>query len=93
MPIVHGSATMEPLPKQRLHQLIDELPDEQISAVERYLRSLCRDVHPIVRAMRSAPIDDEPLTVEDRQAIEEGRREIAAGRGIPNDRIRRKPGP
>ncbi len=83
---------MEPPPKQRLHQLIDELPDEQIQAAERYLHTLCRDVHPVVRAMRSAPIDDEPLTDEDREAILEGRREIAAGHGIPNERIRRKLG-
>ena len=83
---------MEPPPKRRLHQLIDELPDERIQAAERYLHSLCRDVHPVVRAMRSAPVDDEPLTDEDREAIQEGRREIAAGHGIPNERIRRKLG-
>ena len=83
---------MEPRPRQRLHQLIDKLPDEQILAAERYLDSLCRDIHPVVRAMRSAPIDDEPLTDEDRAAIQEGRREIAAGHGIPNERIRRKLG-
>ncbi|MDE0060453.1 MAG: hypothetical protein OXI22_13450 [Defluviicoccus sp.] len=81
---------MQPPPKQRLHRLIDELPDEQVQAAERYLHSLCRDLHPVVRAMRSAPIDDEPLTDEDRAAIREGRREIAAGHGIPNERIRRR---
>lgn len=90
MTAAHGSPAMEPRPKQRLHKLVDELPEKEIQAAERYLRSLCGQEHPIVRAMRAAPIDDEPLTDEDRAAIEEGRREIAAGRGIPNDRIRRK---
>lgn len=92
MTTVHGSPAMEPLPKQRLHRLIDELPEKEIQAAERYLRSLCGQEHPIARAMRAAPIDDEPLTDEDLQAIEEGDREIAAGRGIPHDRIRRKHG-
>ena len=93
MTTAHGSPAMEPRPKQRLHELVDELPEGEIQAAERYLLSLCGQEHPIVHAMRSAPIDDEPLTDKDRVAIEEGEREIAAGHGIPHDRIRRKYGP
>ena len=88
----HGSPDMAPLPKKHLHQLVDELPEDEIQAAEHCLRALCAHEHPIVRAMRSAPIDDEPVTDEDRKAIEEGDRDIAAGRGIPHEEVLRKHG-
>lgn len=92
MTTVHGSPAMEALPKQRLHKLVDELPEGEIQAAERCLESLCNHRDPVLDAIRSAPIDDEPLTDEDLRAIEEGEREIAAGGGIPHDGIRRKYG-
>ncbi len=92
MTTAHGTPTMEPLPRKRLHQLIDELPEDEIGAAERYLQSLCADDDPVIRAVRTAPVDDEPLTDEDRAAIDEGRSDIAAGRGIPHHRVLRKLG-
>ena len=83
---------MTPLPKKRLHELIDQLSEDQVEPVERYLSSLCNNDDPVMRAMRSAPIDDEELTLNDREAIEEGRQEIAAGRAIPDHQVRRKLG-
>lgn len=83
---------MAALPKQRLHDLVDRLSDDHLEPAERYLTSLCND-DPVLRAMRNAPVDDEPLTDEDRQAIEEGRQDIAAGRVVSNDQIRRILGP
>ena len=38
----------------------------------------------------TAPLDDEEITEEDREDIAEGQRDIAAGRGIPDDLVRRK---
>jgi hypothetical protein len=35
---------------------------------------------PILRSLREAPLDDEPETEEERLAVEEARRDIAAGR-------------
>ena len=83
---------MNPLPKKRLHELVDELSEDQVEAAERYLRSLHNQDDPVVRAMRSAPVDDEPLSDEDRKAIDDGHRDIAAGRCIPDDLIRHKLG-
>lgn len=36
--------------------------------------------HPVLQALRDAPLDDEPETAEEREAVEEARRDIAAGR-------------
>ncbi len=87
-----GSPDMDPQPKNRLHRLVDDLPEEEVRAAERYLQFLCDQDDPVIRAMRSAPEDDEPLTDEDRKAIDEGRRDIAAGRGISDSQVRRKLG-
>ena len=83
---------MNPLPRKRLHELIDELSEGQAEAAERYLRPLPnRDDH-VIRAMRAAAVDDEAIGDEDRKAIDDGRRDIAAGSGIPNDLVLRKHG-
>lgn len=39
-----------------------------------------KEEHPVLRALRDAPLDDEPETAEEREAVEEARRDIAAGR-------------
>ena len=43
-------------------------------------------------AALSAPLDDEEVTDEDREDIEQGRRDIAAGRFVSDDHVRRKLG-
>ena len=78
---------MNPLPRKHPHELVDELSEDQVEAADRYLRSLRNQDDPIIRAMRAAPVDDEALGHEDRKGIDDGRRDIAAGRGIPEDKF------
>ena len=78
---------MNPRSRKRLHELVDELFEDHVEAAERYLRSLRNRNDPVIRAMRAAPVDDEALGDEDRKAIDDGRRDIAAGRGIPKDKF------
>jgi predicted transcriptional regulator len=74
--------------KERLHQLVDELSDDE---AERAL-ALVQGEHedPVIAAFRNAPEDDEPLSDEDERAIAEGRADIAAGRTVSHEEIRRK---
>ena len=72
--------------KERLHQLIEELPEEEFSAAERLLEALRhtgqhRD--PILELLARAPLDDEPLSDEDRAAHRAGMEEYRAGRSRP----------
>lgn len=83
---------MEPLPKQRLHQLIDELPDEEMQAAQRYLEFLSACHDPLVRALESAPEDDEPITDEEREAVDEAERAVVAGDLISDAHVRAKLG-
>ena len=66
---------MNPLSRKRLHELVDELSDDQVEAAKRYLRSLRNQDDPVIRAMRASPVDDEALGDEDRKAIDDGCRD------------------
>ncbi|MBI4497660.1 MAG: hypothetical protein HY689_07175 [Chloroflexi bacterium] len=60
--------------RERLHQLIDALPDDELQAVERVL------AEPLLRALLCTPEGEEPLSPEEIAGILEGERDIAAGR-------------
>lgn len=76
--------------KHDLHQLIDEIPEQEYQAAAEYLKRL-RDLanDPVYQAFMNAPIDDEPLTEEDIKAIEEAEAEIERGEGYSLDDIRK----
>lgn len=83
---------MTALPKKRLHDLVDRLSKDQLEPAERYLTSLCNQQDPAMVAALSAPLDDEEVTDEDREDIEQARQDIAAGRFVSDEQIRRKLG-
>ncbi|MDE3075534.1 MAG: hypothetical protein KGJ86_08900 [Chloroflexota bacterium] len=75
--------------REKLHRLIEELPEQEVQPAERfleYLRNVGSD--PVARAFMEAPVDDEPLTPEDERAIREAEDEIARGEGIPWEEAR-----
>ncbi len=55
--------------KKDLHRLVDELPDEEIHSARRYLEYLWNMGDPLYRSLMEAPVDDEPITEEDRKAM------------------------
>jgi hypothetical protein len=74
--------------KQQLHQLIDQLPTEQVTAALRYLHYLCAD--PVLLSLLNAPHDDEPYTAAQRQRDAEAEASIASGDGISHDEVLRE---
>ena len=54
--------------RQHVHELIDQLPPMQLTALETLLQSM---LDPLSRKLALAPIDDEPFTEEDRRAVAE----------------------
>lgn len=79
---------MEAKVKERLHKLIDRIPEGEVHAAERFLEYLSSVDDPVMRALMSAPEDDEPLTDEDREALEEGRRALAEGDVVSDEELR-----
>lgn len=63
--------------KERLHQLVDELPASEVATAARVLEALRATADPLA----SAPEDDEPTTAGDHQAIKEGWKLYRQGKG------------
>jgi len=74
-----------------LHQLVDTLPEEEVSAVERFLTDLAA-LDPLERILRLALPDDEPETPEERAAVEEALRDMRAGRTLTHKELKRSLG-
>ena len=58
--------------RESLDRLIDELPEVELLALERFAEFLhARTVEsdPLLRFLADAPVDDEPLTGEDKSAL------------------------
>ncbi len=75
--------------REKLHRLIEELPEREVQPAERfleYLRNVGSDS--VLRVFMEAPVDDEPLTPEDERAIREADDELARGEGIPWEEAR-----
>jgi hypothetical protein len=77
--------------REQAHQLIDRLPETQLSALVGLLESI---VDPVSAALRNAPIDDEPESGEERQAVLQARDWLKrnGGKGIPHEEAMRKLG-
>lgn len=77
--------------KQRLHELVDALPDSKIEDANRYLECLVGG-NAFLQALRDAPVDDEAVTEEDLRDIERGRKAIAEGRVKSWEEVKRELG-
>jgi hypothetical protein len=76
--------------KQQLHELVEKLPDEQLSSALRYLNFLCADE--VLLSLLNAPKDDEPYTDGQRKRDGEAEASIARGEGISHEEILREHG-
>ena len=63
--------------KERLHQVVEEMTDEEAEATLRRIDALRND--PLVRFLDAAPIDDEPITAEEKQGLADVAADRAAG--------------
>jgi len=70
--------------KQRLHTLVDDLPDSEIRTARRFLEYLRQEASdPVARALENAPYDDEPLSSEDLEEIEAAEKDWREGNVVP----------
>ena len=79
---------METSPRERLHRLVDALPAGELRAVERCLELFSECGDSFVQALLSAPEAAEPLTEEDHEALEEGRRALEEGDCVSDRELR-----
>ena len=57
--------------KERLHHLVDELPESEAPTAARILEALRVAADPVRSALERAPLDDEPLTEEETATLAE----------------------
>ena len=78
--------------RERLHALIDTLPDGELPVALRFLESLDKEGAPAggLWSLENAPLDDEPLTPEEEQALAEAERDLAAGLVVSHAEARRR---
>ncbi|HUG39905.1 MAG TPA: hypothetical protein VMM12_05445 [Longimicrobiales bacterium] len=66
--------------KDRLHWLVDQLPEREAHAAERFLEYLRASSEPLLRALVEAPLEDEIESEEERDAVREAWADVEAGR-------------
>lgn len=77
--------------KERLHQLVDGLPESEAHAALRFLEYLRQEASdPLAQALQAAPEDDEPLADEDLADLEAAEIEWQEGRFVPHDEAKRR---
>lgn len=76
--------------KEQIRQLVEDLPESDLETLKRVLEGLSAlsSVNLVKAALAHAPIDDEPVTDEEAQAIEEGERDVEAGRVVTVDQVK-----
>jgi hypothetical protein len=78
------------LARDALHRLIDEPPESEPAAAERFLHYLRATADPVLRALLEALLDDEPETEEERRAVQEVREELARAEVRTLEEVRRE---
>jgi hypothetical protein len=78
--------------RDSLHRLVDELPESELAAAERFLHYLRATTDPVLRTLLEAPPDDEPETEDERRAVQEAREELARGEVRTLAEVRRELG-
>ncbi len=70
--------------KQQLHELVDRLAPGQVHAVRGLLQAM---VDPVSRAIANAQPDDEPLTAQGADALDQAREWLKHNRPIPHEQV------
>jgi hypothetical protein len=75
--------------RQHAHELIDHIPEAQLSTAVGLLEKI---IDPVTLAILNAPIDDEPETDEERAEVAEAHEWFKHNKGIPHDEAMRSLG-
>ncbi len=76
--------------RDELHRLVDALPERQALLAKRLLEVLLEEAKaddPLLRALYTAPVDDEPVTPEEDAFVEEALRAVAGGEVLTDDEL------
>jgi hypothetical protein len=70
--------------RQQAHALLDQLPNEKLTAVVHLLQAIS---DPLARSLANAPIDDEPISEEEMRAVEASREWLKTHAPISHEEV------
>ena len=70
--------------REHAHELIDQLPEAQLTGLVQFLETI---VGTLSYPLANAPLDDEPLTEEDRRAVAEAVEWLRHNEPIPHNQL------
>ena len=70
--------------RQHIHALIDQLDAGQLAAVGQLLEVM---TDPVARSLANAPVDDEPLTQEESDALDRAEEWLKHNKPIPHEAV------
>jgi hypothetical protein len=70
--------------RQQAHALLDQLPNEKLTAVVHLLQAIS---DPVARSLANAPIDNEPISDEEMRAVEASREWLKTHAPIPHEEV------
>jgi len=76
--------------RDEVHELVDQLPDDELNAARRFVEYLRHHGDPLLKKLMEAPIDDEPVTEEEEALVAEAREELARGETISHEEVKRE---
>jgi hypothetical protein len=78
--------------KDRLKDLIDQLPDRELYAVRRFIEFLRESSDPMLDMLLEAPEEDAQLSEETLTALDDAERGIRSGALVPHEELKRELG-
>lgn len=75
-----------------MHRLVDNLPEQDLPVAARVLEALGATSDPVLRALLTAPKDDEHDEDDADGGLSEARREAQEGKGISHEDVKRELG-
>lgn len=76
--------------RQRLLEIMARLPDSDVEATLQFATELASRRDPLLSSLLAAPAEDEELSAEEQQHLEEGLADQRAGRVFSSDQVKRE---
>jgi hypothetical protein len=70
--------------RQQAHQLIDRMPETQLSGLVQFLETI---VDPVASALANAPVEDEEIGEEEERAVAEAHEWLKHNKPIPHEEV------
>lgn len=76
--------------RERLSRLLDDLTEDELQTVETFVEFVHEHGGPLLRKLMSAPLDDEPVSDEEEEAVREAWEAVEEGDVYTLEEVRKE---